>query len=119
MTTSEPADQSGASYSLVVGRIRDAGVTSAELANIVGVGERQVQHWAAGSSKPAMNTRERLIDLFYVVDQLEEVYRPEGVEIWIHSRNKVLDGARPIDLLRRGEFGPVIDAVESLTHGAM
>jgi len=117
--TPATTDRGGASYALVVGRIRDAGVTSAELAAIVGVGERQVQHWAAGSSKPTATTRERLVDLFYVVDQLEEIYRPEGVEIWLHSRNKLLGGARPVDLLGKGEFAPVIDAVESLTHGAM
>lgn len=107
------------SYSLVVERIRSSGVSSAELAEIVGVGERQVQHWAAGSSRPSANTRERLVDLFYVVDQLEEIYRPEGVEIWLHSRNRHLAGRRPVDLLRSGDFGPVIDVIESLTHGAM
>lgn len=116
--TTRAVDRAGSSYSLVVARIRDAGVTSAELAEIVGVGERQVQHWAAGSSKPTASTRERLVDLFYVVDQLDEVYRPEGVEIWLHSRNKLLGGERPVDLLRRGDFGPVIDAVEAMTHGA-
>lgn len=109
----------GASYALVVERIRDVGVSSAELAEIVGVGERQVQHWAAGSSRPSAGTREHLVDLYYVVNQLEQVYRPEGVEIWLHSRNKLLDGRRPIEVLRQGEFGVVIDAVESLSHGAM
>ncbi|WP_419921264.1 antitoxin Xre/MbcA/ParS toxin-binding domain-containing protein [Candidatus Poriferisodalis sp.] len=109
----------GASYALVVERIRDVGVSSAELAEIVGVGERQVQHWAAGSSRPSAGTREHLVDLYYVVNQLEEIYKPEGVEIWLHSRNRLFGGQRPIEVLRRGEFGVVINAVESLTHGAM
>ena len=47
----DSAGIAGESYALVVGKIRDVGVSSMELADIVGVGERQVQHWAAGSSR--------------------------------------------------------------------
>lgn len=113
------ADSSGITYSLVVQEIRANGVTSAELAEITGVRERQVQHWVAGSSKPRDASRERLTDVYYVINQLQDVYRPEGVEIWLHARNRELSGRRPIDLLRSGEFSPVLEAVERLTHGAM
>jgi uncharacterized protein (DUF2384 family) len=113
------ADSSGITYSLVVQEIRANGVTSAELAEITGVRERQVQHWVAGSSKPRDASRERLTDVYYVINQLQDVYRPEGVEIWLHARNRDLSGRRPIDLLRSGEFSPVLEAVERLTHGAM
>ncbi|WP_419554356.1 antitoxin Xre/MbcA/ParS toxin-binding domain-containing protein [Candidatus Poriferisodalis sp.] len=113
----EAASTAGESYALVVEKIRDVGVSSSELAEIVGVGERQVQHWAAGSSRPSAASRDHLVDLYYVVDQLEEVYTPEGAEIWLHSRNRLFDGRRPIEVLRRGGFSEVIDAVESLTHG--
>jgi uncharacterized protein (DUF2384 family) len=115
----QTADASGVTYSLVVQEIRDNGITSAELAEITGVRERQVQHWVAGSSKPRDASRERLTDVYYVVNQLRDVYRPEGVEIWLHSRNRDLGGRRPIDLLRAGEFSSVLEAVERLTHGAM
>ena len=111
-------DTAGTSYALVVEKIRDVGVSSAELAEIVGVGERQVQHWAAGSSRPSAASRDHLVDLYYVVDQLDEVYTPEGAEIWLHSRNRHFGGRRPIDVLRQSGFSEVIDAVESLTHGA-
>ena len=112
-------DESGITYALVVDEIRANGITSAELAEITGVRERQVQHWAAGSSRPRDSSRERLTDVYYVVNQLQDVYRPEGVEIWLHSRNRDLSGRRPIDLLRSGEFSPVLEAVERMTHGAM
>lgn len=115
----DPTSTAGASYALVVEKIRDVGVSSAELAEIVGVGERQVQHWAAGSSRPSAASRDHLVDLYYVVDQLEEVYTPEGAEIWLHSRNRHFGGRRPIEVLRQGGFSEVINAVESLTHGAM
>ena len=114
-----PVDASGVTYALLVDEIRANGMTSAELAEITGVRERQVQHWAAGSSKPREGSRERLTDVYYVVNQLRDVYRPEGVEIWLHARNRDLGGRRPIDLLRAGEFSPVLEAIERMTHGAM
>jgi uncharacterized protein (DUF2384 family) len=110
---------SGVTYALLVDEIRANGITSAELAEITGVRERQVQNWAAGASKPRDTTRERLTDIYYVVNQLSDVYRPEGVEIWLHARNRDLGGRRPIDLLRGGEFAVVLDAIERLTSGAM
>jgi hypothetical protein len=47
------------------------------------------------------------------------VYKPDGVEIWLHARNPSLDGARPIDLLAVGEFERVVLAVERLITGAV
>lgn len=107
----------GTSYARLVKDIKHVGLTHGELANLTGVKERQVQHWAAGTSKPVGTSRDRLVDIYYVVQQLEEVYRPEGVEIWLHAKNRMLDGRRPIDLLMEGEFEPIFDAVERLASG--
>lgn len=109
----------GFSYSSLVEELRSAGVTSADIARATGVKERQVQHWAAGSSRPRDETRDRLVDTHYIVRKLSEIYKPEGVEIWLHARNPTLDGNRPIDLLAAGEFQPVVLAVERLSTGAM
>jgi len=111
---------SGVSYRHLVNEIRTAArMTAAELADLTGVKERQVQNWAAGSSRPADETRDRLVDVHYVIQQLSGIYLPEGVEIWLHGRNRGLDGERPIDLLRRGDFERVIREVESLNSGGM
>jgi hypothetical protein len=109
----------GFSYPSLVEELRSAGVSSADIARATGVKERQVQHWAAGSSRPRDETRDRLVDTHYVVRKLSDVYTPDGVEIWLHARNSSLDGARPIDLLAVGEFQPVVLAVERLITGAM
>jgi uncharacterized protein (DUF2384 family) len=106
-------------YRALVERIRESALTSAELAEVTGVKVRQVQHWAAGGHRPQGETRDRLLEVAYIVDQLHDVYSPEGVEIWIHARNRDLDGRRPIDLLRAGEFETVLRAVERLQTGAM
>jgi transcriptional regulator with XRE-family HTH domain len=88
-----------------------------EIGQIAGVGDRAVQNWASGSSKPEGNSRERLLELNYVIEQLADVYTDEGIEIWLHSRQRSLDGQRPLDLLKEGRFEDVLSAVERLAGG--
>jgi hypothetical protein len=111
--------ESGFSFPSLVDEIRRGGLTAAEIGQITGVKERQVQNWAAGTYRPASVARDRLVDVYYIVRQLEGIYRPEGVEIWLHSRNPELSGERPIDMLTEGEFEPVVNAVQRLHAGAV
>lgn len=111
--------EAGYTYPLVVEQIRAAGLTLAEIASATGVSERQVQHWSSGNSRPRDTSRDRLVDIHYLAQQLAEVYKPEGVEIWLHARNRSLDSERPIDLLARGEFQHVLEAVDRLKAGAV
>jgi hypothetical protein len=105
-------------YARIVEDVRSA-LTVAEMAMITGVAERQVYNWAAGSSRPAGLNRDRLLELHYIVDELREVYTPEGIDVWLHGRNRGLKGQRPIDLLVSGKFEEVLTAVERLRTGAM
>lgn len=105
-------------YARMVNDVRGVALTTAEVAEITGVRPRQVQHWLSGSHRPHGDSKERLLELHYVVDQLRDIYSAEGVDIWLHSRNRNLDGRRPIDLLRTGDFETVLYAVEQLKAGA-
>jgi uncharacterized protein (DUF2384 family) len=113
------AADAGVTYPRVVERLRSNGLQLGEIGRITGVQLRQVQHWLAGTSRPATETQSRLLDLHYVVDQLADVYVPEGVDIWLHGRNRALGSRRPIDLLESGEFEPVIQLVEQLTRSVL
>jgi hypothetical protein len=113
----ELPQQASVTYPRVVESLRVNGLQLAEIGRITGVQLRQVQHWLAGTSRPSSATQSRLLDLHYIVEQLGEVYRPEGIEIWLHGRNRALGGQRPIELLEAGDFEPVVQAVEQLTHG--
>lgn len=88
-----------------------------EIGRTTGVGERAVQNWASGSSRPEGQSRERLLELKYVIEQLSDVYTDEGIEIWLHARQRALDGRRPLDLLQQGQFETVLTAVEHLAGG--
>ncbi len=106
-------------YARIVHDIRESAMTVQELADVTGTNRRQVTNWASGSSKPGPATRDRLLEVHYLVGMLRDVYTREGAEIWLHGRKRSLNGQRPIDLLRAGDFATVLQAVERLRTGAM
>lgn len=108
-----------AMYPRIIETLRRSALNAAEIGSLTGVGERQVQRWGSGASKPDGESRTRLLEVKYVVDQLREVYTEEGVEIWLHGRNRSLGGRRPLELLHEGQFDTVLEAVERLNAGTM
>lgn len=49
-----------------------------------------------------------------VVDRLLEFYTPDEARLWLHSKNRLLNGERAIDLINRGDADKVLAAIESL-----
>lgn len=90
-------------YQKVVQDARRA-LTFQEIAQVTGVQQRSVQNWAAGNTRPEGSQRERLFELSYVIEQLNDVYDDEGIEIWLHRPQRLLQHARPVDALREGRF---------------
>jgi len=103
-------------YRHVVADARKA-LSVAEIGEITGVGDRAVQKWAQGASRPEGASRDRLLELKYVIEQLSDVYDDEGIEIWLHARQRAFDGKPPLDLLREGRFEDVLRVVERLAGG--
>jgi transcriptional regulator with XRE-family HTH domain len=108
--------QGGEVYSRIVGGLRES-LSTEELAKVIGIHARQVQNWAAGRNRPQGDNRDQLLGVHYLVQRLRDVYQPEGVEIWLHARNREFDGLRPLDLLVAGEYERVLAAVERLSDG--
>ena len=106
-------------YRDLVNEVRRGPLTAGELAEIVGVKERQIHNWSSGTHNPKGKAKDRLFEVSYIVKQLKEIYVAEGIEIWLHGRNQSLGGQRPVDLLRAGEFRTVLDALERLKSGSM
>lgn len=106
-------------YARMVDELRDSGLSTADVARVVGVAERQVRNWTSGGNTPSGRNRDRLLELHYVANQLRDVYTKEGAEIWLHGRKRSLSGRRPIDLLVEGAYDEVLDAIERLQAGAM
>lgn len=106
-------------YARIVDEVRDGGLSNGEMAQVIGVAERQIRNWSGGTNAPSGRNRDRLLELHYLVGLLREVYTHEGAEIWLHGRKKSLNGRRPIDLLENDESELVLDAIERLRAGAM
>jgi uncharacterized protein (DUF2384 family) len=106
-------------YARIVDEVRDAGLSNAEMARVIGVAERQVRNWSGGTNTPSGRNRDRLLELHYLVRLLREVYTREGAEIWLHGRKRSLGGRRPVDLLNSDDSEVVLEAIERLRAGAM
>lgn len=106
-------------YSRIVDEVRDGGLSTGDISEIIGVAERQIRNWASGANTPTGRNRDKLLELQYVVKLLREVYDREGAEIWLHGRKRSLGAQRPVDLLAAGEYEAVWEAIERLTTGAM
>jgi transcriptional regulator with XRE-family HTH domain len=108
----------GPTYLRIVAQVTESGMTQQELGAVVGASVRSVQNWASGAAVPSGIKAKRLLDVKYIVDELRTVYTEEGVNIWLHARNRNLGGARPIELLTQGELDEVVREVQRIS-GAM
>jgi transcriptional regulator with XRE-family HTH domain len=111
------ADGGSTTYMSVVEDVTRAGITQAELARAVGAGIRTVQNWASGRNAPRGQAAKRLLDVRTAITMLGDSYTDEGVDIWLHSRNRNLDMQRPIDLIVDGEIDKVIDEAAWVAGG--
>lgn len=114
-----PVGHGGPVYARIVEQVRDGGLSTADIARVVGVNERQVRNWSSGGNAPKGRNRDQLLELDYVTRLLRDVYTREGAEIWLHGRKRSLGGRRPVDLLAEGAYDEVLDAIERLQAGAM
>ena len=104
-------------YVQVVNDVTRSGVTQAELASAVGAAARTVYNWASGHNAPRGLVAERLLDIHAIVELLSDAYTEEGIDIWLHARNRNLDMQRPIDLLKEGEVDQVLDQAKWVVGG--
>ncbi len=104
-------------YMQVVDDVTRSGVTQAELASAVGAAARTVYNWASGHNAPRGQVAERLLDVHAIVDLLSDAYTDEGIDIWLHSRNRNLDMRRPMELLREGEVDQVLEQAKWVVGG--
>ena len=97
---------------------RRGALRGSDVANIASVSPATVSRWTAGTSFPQPRTQLLISDLRYVVDRLSELYDPEETRLWLYARHRLLDGARPIDLIHDGRAEEVLGIIESLDEGS-
>lgn len=86
--------------------------SAAEVARLLGVNRSQPAQWRSGKESPAPRTAQQLLDLDYVMARALQIWPAATAMEWFHGSNDYLDGARPIDVLKRRGASEVVKALE-------
>ena|SRR5438552_155668 len=97
---------------------KSADINGREIAQLLGTREETISHWRVGKSEPQPGMRDGLLQLGWLVSQLAELYELQEAHLWLFSPHKLLGGARPVDLIQRGETERVLQVIAQLKDGA-
>lgn len=94
-----------------------AGLTVRELAYATGAEERSVRRWTSPDVAVQQRYEQRIDDLRALAVLLVHSLPGEQTGRWLRARNRLLKGARPLDLLADGRFEAVYDAAAAFVDG--
>ena len=92
-------------------------IKSVDVANVLQIRPETVSRWNQGKAFPQPEAERTLLDLENVVDQLSDLYQPDEARLWLFSRQKLLDGEIPADLIRQRRADDVIRIIRQLIEG--
>lgn len=92
---------------------------SVDVANLLGTRPETVSRWNQGKAFPRPGAEQQLLDLEYVIDQLSDFYEPQEARLWLFSRQRMLDGETPANLIQNGRTREVIAAINQLRDGIL
>lgn len=98
--------------------IREKGAMKhVDIANLLGTRPETVSRWNQGRAYPHGRTEKALLELEYIIDELHDFYDPNEARQWIYSRQKLLGGRSPAELIREGKIEEVLQLVKQLRDG--
>ena len=83
------------------------------LARALRVWPWRLRRWITGR-RPPRKYRERLEDLLALVQMMPAEWSPEEIRSWLQGPNDYLRGNTPLELVRRGATGEVVQAASHL-----
>ena len=90
-----------------------------KVAECLGVTRPLLSKWRAGTVMPTPTELRLIVDLDYVVARASLIFVPEVAAEWVGwSSEQRLGGARPIDVLRRGDMERVLGALAGVEQTA-
>jgi hypothetical protein len=96
---------------------KKAAMRSVDVANVLNVRPETVSLWTSGKALPRASAERQLLDLEFVVDKLSDIYSPQDARLWLFSRQRLLQGRTPADLVQQGRVDEVLPAVNQLLYG--
>ncbi|HJX16071.1 MAG TPA: antitoxin Xre-like helix-turn-helix domain-containing protein [Candidatus Deferrimicrobiaceae bacterium] len=93
-------------------------VSMEALARILGVSARTLARWTSGEThKPHPAQAERIGKTLELRNHMANVMKRSAFGKYLHGRNDLLGGMRPLDLLMAGQFDRVIADIAGLEEG--
>jgi hypothetical protein len=92
-------------------------LTHDEIGGIVDATGRSVGRWFSGAAEPQRLSRQRLLELAYVAQELRVVLNAEDANLWILGPNRLLGGDSPAERIHQGDFRSVVGVLEALADG--
>lgn len=90
---------------------------SVDVANLLGTRPETVSRWNQGKAFPRPDAQKNLLALEYIVDELSDIYAPQEARLWLYSRQKLLRGSTPAELIQGGKIDEVLEVIERLKSG--
>jgi hypothetical protein len=100
----------------IVQALRGFGVSQSDVGAVTGVSDRAVRGWASSQIRP--DRYDRLADVRDIALILSDSLSPRGVGQWLHARNRLLEGRRPLEVLADGSVEEVRQAAQAFVDGA-
>ena len=90
-------------------------LNSTDIATVTGAQPETVSKWNQSKAVPRPDAQRRLLDLEYIVDLLSDIYEhPDDVKMWLWSRQKLLGGRIPYEVIQQGKTEEVILVIDQL-----
>lgn len=97
-------------------RVKGA-MKSIDVANVLGLRPETVSRWNQGKAFPQPEAEKTLLELEYIIDELSDFYEPQEARLWLFSRQKLLDGRTPAELIQQGKTEEVRSMIAQLRDG--
>ena len=93
------------------------GMKNIDIANVLGLRPETVSRWNQGRAFPQPGAEKTILELEYIVDQLSDFYEPQEARLWLFSRQKLLNGEKPAELIQQGRTEEVLTVINQLRDG--
>jgi transcriptional regulator with XRE-family HTH domain len=94
------------------------GAGDSELARMLDTSPQTLYRWKASQVEPNAANLRRILDLQYVAEELSEFYDQDHVRVWLYSRQRLLGGRTPVELMGTADFDQVLTMLAILRDGA-
>jgi len=100
----------------IVDALKPVGVTQVDIAAVTHVSDRALRGWRSGDIHP--DRYDRPAQLRDIVLLLSDSLTARSVGQWLHAKNRLLEGQRPVDVLAEDRYDEVRGAAEAFIGGA-